>query len=164
MNLTDINLDNIKVAVFDFDETLALHKDKDYTKHRDESDETFAAFFANAYQSPAHFYDEYEICTRNESLYRLICDLRARGVKLYCLSGMKYSFHFEAKRAFVKEHYGEDIEMLFAASQDRKLKCVKVLQKMNDCALEEILFVDDRRDVVDLMRQNKINAVLTEDC
>ena len=27
-----INLSNIKVAIFDFDDTLAIHKDKDYKK------------------------------------------------------------------------------------------------------------------------------------
>lgn len=27
---------NIKLAVFDFDDTLAIHKDKDYLEHREE--------------------------------------------------------------------------------------------------------------------------------
>ena len=31
-----INLNNIKVAIFDFDDTLAIHKDKDYVKKRNE--------------------------------------------------------------------------------------------------------------------------------
>ena len=34
-----INLSNIKVAIFDLDDTLAIHKDKDYQKHRNESEE-----------------------------------------------------------------------------------------------------------------------------
>ena len=28
MKLQDINLDNIKLVIFDFDDTLAIHKDK----------------------------------------------------------------------------------------------------------------------------------------
>ena len=38
MKLDDINLNNIKVAIFDFDDTLAIHKDKDFCKHRRESE------------------------------------------------------------------------------------------------------------------------------
>ena len=162
MKLEEIHPDQIKVAIFDFDETLALHKDKEYTKHRDESEENFAAFFARAYQEPNGFYDTVEPCERSEALYALICKLRASGTKLYCLSGMKYSFHFEAKRAFVEEHYGKDIEMLFTASQDRKLKCVKVLAKMNDCALDEVLFVDDRQDVIELLSEAGVQAILAD--
>lgn len=157
--LDELHLDRIKVAIFDFDETLALHKDKEYTKHRGATEESFAKFFIAAYTQPDGFYDHVEPCTVNEPLRLLIEKLRERGAKLYCLSGMKYSFHFEAKRAFVKAHYGEDIEMLFAASQEKKLECAKVLAKMNDCRLDEVLFVDDRQDVVELMEQNGILAI-----
>ena len=162
MKPNGINLDSIKVAVFDFDETLALHKDKEYTKHRDESDESFANFFIRAYTRPEGFYDTVEPCEKSEELDSLICKLRAKGAKLYCLSGMKYSFHFEAKKAFVWEHYGKDIEMLFASSQDRKLRCVKVLAKMNNCDLCNVLFVDDRRDVIDLLQENGVQTILAE--
>lgn len=34
-----IDLSSIKVAIFDFDDTLAIHKDKDYLKHRNENEE-----------------------------------------------------------------------------------------------------------------------------
>ena len=162
MKPNKINLDSIKVAIFDFDETLALHKDKEYTKHRDESDESFANFYIRSYMHPEGFYDTVEPCEKSDALYALICQLRARGAKLYCLSGMKYSFHFEAKRAFVAEHYGKDIEMLFAASQDRKLGCVKVLAKMNNCELCNVLFVDDRRDVIEMMSENGVQTILAD--
>ena len=39
MKLEDIDLNGIKVVIFDFDDTLAIHKDKDYVKHRNESEE-----------------------------------------------------------------------------------------------------------------------------
>lgn len=162
MKLEEINPDLIKVAIFDFDQTLALHKDKEYSKHRDESDESFANFFIRAYREPKGFYDTVEPCEKSDVLDALICKLRAKGVKLYCLSGMKYSFHFEAKKAFVEEHYGKDIEMLFAASQERKLKCAKVLAKMNGCTLENVLFVDDRSDVIELMKENGVQTILAD--
>ena len=39
MKKNEINLNNIKVAIFDFDDTLAIHKDKNYLKHRNENEE-----------------------------------------------------------------------------------------------------------------------------
>lgn len=41
----NVNLDNIKVAIFDFDDTLAIHKDKEFLKHRAENEETYLNFF-----------------------------------------------------------------------------------------------------------------------
>ena len=47
-----INLSNIKVAIFDFDDTIAIHKDKDYQKHRNESEEKLQNYYLNAYLVP----------------------------------------------------------------------------------------------------------------
>ena len=41
MKNKEIDLSNIKVAIFDFDETLAIHKDKEYLKHRNENEENY---------------------------------------------------------------------------------------------------------------------------
>ena len=40
----EINLNNIKVAIFDFDDTLAIHKDKYYQKHRNKTEENIVNF------------------------------------------------------------------------------------------------------------------------
>ena len=48
MKLGDVDLNNIKVSIFDFDETLAIHKDKNFTKHRSESEESFTNWYYNA--------------------------------------------------------------------------------------------------------------------
>ena len=55
MNDICINLDNIKVAIFDFDDTLAIHKDRDFLKHRSENEETYLNFYLNAYLNPETF-------------------------------------------------------------------------------------------------------------
>lgn len=39
MKLRDIDLHDIKVAVFDFDDTLAVHKDKNFSEHRNKTEE-----------------------------------------------------------------------------------------------------------------------------
>lgn len=163
MKLTDINLNNIKLVIFDFDDTLAIHKDKDFSKHRSESEENFVNFYYNAYTNPNYFYDEIEPCTRSEVLYNLINVLRSKNIKMYCLSGMKFSFHLKAKQSFINKYYGEDIEVISTSSQELKLKGLKILQKISNCNLNEILLIDDRQDVVDLLIENGIRGINVKD-
>ena len=163
MKLTDINLNNIKLVIFDFDDTLAIHKDKDFSKHRRESEENFVNFYYNAYTNPNYFYDEIEPCTRSEVLYNLIDVLRSKNIKMYCLSGMKFSFHLKAKQSFINKYYGEDIEVISTSSQELKLKGLKILQKISNCNLNEILLIDDRQDVVDLLIENGIRGINVKD-
>ena len=44
MKLNDINLNNLKVVIFDFDDTLAIHKDREFSKHRSEREENIINF------------------------------------------------------------------------------------------------------------------------
>lgn len=163
MKIENINLDNVKVAIFDFDDTLAIHKDKDFLIHRGESEEKRLGYYLNAYQNPDTFYEYIEPCMRSEVLYNFINDLRNKNIKMYCLSGMKFSFHLKAKQNFINKHYGDDIEVISASTQELKLDGVKIIKRHNNCNLEEILFIDDRSDVIDLLNANGINSILVKD-
>lgn len=163
MRVKDIHLENIKVVVFDFDDTLAIHTDKEYCKHRRENEDKYLNYYLNAYQYPDHFYEDIEKCSKSEVLYHFIVDLRNKGIKMYCLSGMKFSFHLKAKQSFIDKHYGNDIEIISTATQELKVDGIKIIKKINDCKLEEILFIDNRKDVVEFLNKNKINSILVGD-
>ena len=94
--INNLNLENIKVVIFDYDGTLAIHRDKDFVKHRNESVDKRLNYYANAYQKPSNFYIDIEPCDRSEVLYKLVQELRNKNIKMYCLSGMKFSFHLKA--------------------------------------------------------------------
>ena len=163
MKIENINLDNIKVVIFDFDDTLAIHKDNDFSIHRRESEEKRLGYYLNAYQNPDTFYEDIEPCIRSQVLYNFINDLRNKDIKMYCLSGMKFSFHLKAKQNFINKHYGNDIEVISASTQELKLDGVKIIQRLNSCNLEEILFIDDRQDVIELLNKNRVKAILVSD-
>ena len=44
-----LDLSKIKVAIFDFDDTLAIHRDNYYSKKREEDYEVFLNFYKDAY-------------------------------------------------------------------------------------------------------------------
>ena len=156
----ETSINNLKVAIFDFDGTLAVHKDKEFAKHRRESEDKFLNYFLKAYLNPDSFYDVIEPCYRSDSLYKLINILRNKGVKLYCLSGMKFSFHLKAKENFVHKYYGNDIEIISSESQERKVCAVKIIKYINNCNSNEILFVDDVEENIIKLKDIGVNALL----
>ena len=159
----NLHLNKIKVVVFDYDGTLAIHSDRDYIKHRNESEDKRFNYYLNAYQNHTHFYIDIEPCNRSENLYHLIQELRNKHIKMYCLSGMKFSFHFKAKEDFIKKQYGDDIELISVGAQELKLDGVKIISKINRCNLDEILFIDDLEDTVNFLKKNGVNAIHVND-
>ena len=163
MKLEDINLDSIKIVIFDFDGTLAIHKDKEFNIHHNESEDKFISFYENAYKYPDTFYEEIEPCVKSEVLYNFINELRNKNIKMYCLSGMKFSFHLKAKQAFINKHYGEDIEVIATSSQDLKLFGTKIIQRINNCNLDEILFIEDLEDTINYLNDNDVKTIDVND-
>ena len=158
--MKDFDLKKIKVAIFDFDDTLAFHRDKDYSKKRENDYEVFLNFYKDSYLNPNDFYEKIEVCDMADYMYKFIDNLRKQGTKLYVLSGMKFSFQFKAKENFVHKHYGDDIEVIMAKSQEMKVDGVNVIQRINDCKLDEILFVDELEENKQRYEKLGINALL----
>lgn len=156
---SNLNLDNVKVVIFDFDGTLAIHKDKNFVKHRNENEDRRLNYYLNAYQNPNDFYIKVEPCDRNEVLYNLIQKLRSKNIKMYCLSGMKFSFHFKAKQDFISKQYGDDIELISVGTQELKLDGIRIISKINDCNLGEILFIEDLEGTVSYLKSKGVNVI-----
>ena len=163
MKKEKIDLNNLKVAIFDFDDTLAIHKDKDYIEHRNETEENLLNYYLNAYLNPNSFYESIEPCNISESILKLINILRKNNVKIYCVSGMKFSFHLKAKEHFVHKYYGNDIEVISTRNQELKLDAVKIISKVNNCNLNEMLFVDDIEENIITFNKVGMNALLPND-
>lgn len=155
----NLNLENIKVVIFDFDGTLAIHKDKDFVKHRNESEDKRLNYYSNAYQNPSNFYEKIEPCDRSVPLYHLMEKLRNKKIKMYCLSGMKFSFHFKAKQDFINKKYGKDIELISVGTQQLKLDGIKIIARANNCKLDEILFIEDLEDTVSYLKDNGVSVL-----
>lgn len=160
MKEKNIKLSKIKVAIFDFDDTLAIHKDKDFLKHRNESENNFLNYFMNAYTSQSTFYETIEPCSVFEPLYKLVKFFEKNGVKMYCVTGIQFSFNIKAKEAFVHNHYSDKIEVISTNSQKSKVEAIKIISKLNRCNLNEILFVDDLEENITRFKDMGVKALL----
>ena len=163
MEKQKINLDYIKVAIFDFDDTLAIHKDKNFIKHRNENEDSFINYYLNAYLNEDSFYETIEPCVMSDTLYKMISILKKNGAKVYCVTGMKFSFHLNAKKYFVHKHYFEDIEVISTRSQELKIEAVKIIRRINNCNLDEMLFVDDLEENIVRFKNMGIHALLPDE-
>ena len=152
-------LENIKLAMFDFDDTLAFHKDRDYRGHRKNDN----SYFIEAYKYPEEFYEKIQPCVAPESMKNLVEYLRKNNIPMYCVSGMRFSIHFKAKEKFVHKHYGKDIKLISASSQERKIDVVDILKQIHQCSNENILFVDDNEKIIDKMKDIGIFAITPDD-
>ena len=101
-----------------------------------------------------------EQCNISNSIFKLISLLREKNVKIYCVSGMKFSFHLKAKEYFVQKYYGSDIEVISARNQELKIDAAKIISKINNCKLDEVLFVDDMKENIINFNKTGINALL----
>ena len=73
------------------------------------------------------------------------------------------SLHADAKQSFITKHYGSDIKLLSACTQEGKVDVVKIFQESFNCKPDEVLFVDNIQMIVDLMREPGYTAVLESD-
>lgn len=158
-----IDLSKIKVAIFDFDDTLAIHKDRDFNKHRNETEDNLLNYYLNAYLNPQSFYEAIEPCYILSSLQNLIKIFETKGIKMYCVSGMKFSFHLKAKEHFIHKYYSDNIEVISARTQQLKSDAAKIIGRINKCNLNEILFVDDNKDNIIRFNNIGIQALLPEE-
>lgn len=139
----------IKAAVFDFDDTLAIHM---------ESDRINDFYRIMAYKDPEHFYGN--CCVAPEFMKKYLNSLRKNGTeKIFCLSLMEYSLNLKAKECFVHQNYGDDIEMLSAGSVDAKLKTLDYLSEILELPESEILYVDDDSEILELAKRRGYSTV-----
>lgn len=157
--MNKINLNKIKVIIFDFDNTLAVHKDLAFAEHRNKDKETYLNYYLNAYLYPDTFYETIEPCIINEALYKLANISKRKNINLYCVSGMEFSFNLKAKENFINKHYGNYIKLLCCKSQKEKCDAVRIIQNINKCNLDEILFIDEQETNLKLFKEMGINAM-----
>lgn len=163
MKKENIDLNSIKVIIFDFDDTLAIHKNKDYGKERRENNDKYLNYYLNAYLNPNTFYDTIEPCIISKQLQTVVEICEKQGIKMYCVSGMKYSFHLKAKEHFVHKYYSENIEVITTGSQESKCDAVRIIQRINNCNLNEIVFIDDIKENVINFNNMGIRGFLPEE-
>lgn len=156
-----IDLKGIKLAVFDFDDTLAMHK----LKLPDVSDPKAMStlmFYRQAQEYADRFYDDIMPSIAPEGMQRLTGYFREAGIPMYCISGMRLTLNMDAKVAFLRKHYGDDIKFIGTGTQERKIDTLQLLHRSLGAPYNEpqrVLFVDDNKYIVALAESYGFMAI-----
>lgn len=146
-----INLDEIKLVLIDFDDTLAIHTD--FSEWEDYFDsnltETYDCFERGKYMQPLPGMLEF---------LRLIHE---RDIATYCVTWISYSTSLKGKLKFIEENYFEGAvwQIVGCAKKLGKVKFAKEYCKANGIKLNQVLLIDDRDDVRKAAKKAGIQAI-----
>lgn len=127
-----IKLDQLKCVLYDFDDTLCIHKD-----HREGSD---AAYDRDVLINGAGAWRD---CDINPHMKAFMNMCEASGVRQGLISATTSAKHMQGKVAWVKENYGVELENFCVGTPEAKLRIMLALADTSGFHKYEILIVDD---------------------
>lgn len=129
-----INLDNIQLVLFDFDDTLCIHKDHRSSEVKD------LQYNINVLRIGA---DTWNDCDTNPHM-KLFMDICAdKYIRMGLISATMGYIHSQAKHDWVLSKYGIDLENYCVGTFENKLKIMQAISLAFDIPKNRILIVDD---------------------
>lgn len=125
---------DIKYAAFDFDETLCIH-----TGHKQMTDDAFFEENVACVARTCNFPDG-RIST---PIQQFMLRLEDRGIPMGLISATKFFVRAEAKRVWVEENYGVELQQICVAESTDKVNMLKYIAAANGFQNHQILIVDD---------------------
>lgn len=145
-----VDLTNIKLVIFDFDDTLCIHYKHGYTED-DELELTLKVYMSNKSPWCDH--------AKNRHMQEFINECVERKLPMGMMSLVTSFKHSERKIHWIKEQYGVDMENYSVGNRKDKLKLLKSLALALGLDHRQILFIDDRSDTLNEVAENGFIAV-----
>lgn len=152
MNTCVNSLNNIKMAVFVFENVLAISVDE---FEKDENNREGACVYENFV--PENYVASVEVA-------KLVDYLKSCDVREFCLLGKPMtSLDFRAKKVFVKRHYGDMFDFYNADTQSLRMIVVRTLRELNKFKPEETLYVcADKADAESMKKDGVVVMSIDE--
>lgn len=142
-----IDLQNVKMILFDFDDTLCIHRD-----HSSGEDEDYDKTVFNKNNA----WSNCEPSIIMKSFLRFIMNEKKYEVGL--ISATCTYVHSEMKVKWVEKNYGYKIENLCVGSAQYKLREMKAICSSKGYKQSEILLIDDLWDTLEMCNDNGFQA------
>lgn len=129
-------LENLKMVLFDFDDTLAVHSQG----HR--ISDHLMKYMINVHSGSKELWNTSK---PNLQLKKFMDYLACKNISMGLISGVHDCKAAERKIEWVKENYGYSLENYCVSSQEQKMIELSTLQycKDHDISLQDVVFVDD---------------------
>ena len=129
-----INLNNVKIVLYDFDHTLCIHS------YHDCSNDTTHEYNIEVL---LHGKDAWSDCKLNMHMKKFIEECNKRGIRQGLISATHSYKHASAKNDWVKTNYGIELENFCVATADDKIEMMNSIADAYKYSRDEILIVDD---------------------
>ena len=130
-----IDLEKVKLAIFDFDDTLPIH-----TNHRPFTAEQAEDYHTRVLSGDITVWDS---CLVSDAMYDFVTMCLDKGIRTGLMSATDSYVHMVLKHDWVLLKYGVDMENFCVGSSDRKAPMLEYIAKANNLDNNEILLVDD---------------------
>ena len=145
-----VDLTNIKLAVFDFDDTLCIHPKHGYTD-KDELELELRVYKDETSPWSKH--------SKSRHMQEFINSCIEKKIHMGMMSLAPSFKHSERKIHWIKENYGVDMENYSVGNREDKLRLLKVLAQTFNIEHNKIMLVDDRSDTLNEAAKNGFVAV-----
>lgn len=126
-----LNLENLKLVIYDFDETLCIHTNRKSGLDIDYDSQVVAGKSA------------WDTCNPNKSMKQFIDICKKRGITQGLISATLSYQHMHLKNEWVKENYDIELENYCVGHPEDKIKMLRALSVGLGLNKDEILIVDD---------------------
>ena len=131
-----INLENVRLALFDFDDTLCIHKSH---AHND-SKKNSIKYYSNAVKLGAGIWKN---SSPSKHMGVLLNHCKERNIRLGLISATGQSVCSKAKLEWVSNMYGLELENFCVDTAQSKVLMLTALAEVYNLNADEILLVDD---------------------
>lgn len=145
-----VDLTNIKLVIFDFDDTLCIHPKHGYT----EEDEIELEL--KVYRDIKSPWSEH---AKNRHMQEFIDECVEKGMKMGMMSLVSSFKHGERKIHWIKEQYGVNMENYSVGNREDKIRLLKVLMLTFNLDFKQIMIIDDRSDTLNEAAENGFIAI-----
>lgn len=145
-----INLDNVKLILLDFDDTLCIH-----SKHFEEDTKYTQYSLTQALKGETVYNDNYK---PNLQLKVFLHYCVGKGILLGLMSKIDSYIKGTIKLKWVKDNYNVELENFCVSSFDMKLNMLKSISEAYNLKNNEILIIDDYWETLEKAEYNGFQA------
>lgn len=131
-------LENIKLILFDFDDTLCIHHKRGYTE-KDEFE-----LDLRIYKGKEPWVNH----STNKHMKLFLEECEHKNIKLGLLSVVSNFKHAQAKEKWILENYNIKLENFCVGTDEEKIRQLEIIAKAYELKKEEILIVDDKQSIL----------------
>lgn len=136
-----INIDKLKMVLFDFDDTLAVHNEHKSGTAEDQLNYDTLAILGD--------FDAYKDCAPNQNMVQFMQLCKDRKLQMGLISANTGYYHMDLKQKWVKEKYGISLEnYCVMLGEEEKAKAICAIANAFYMNHDELLIVDDNPKVI----------------